>query len=160
MLTLSDFISNNNYNFHNNLIKKSNEEEKTIRNINTSTTSIYYYTIERILLEHSIEFLIDKNNITVDILGNDKYDYENNIYNFIFEYDGIKIPNNINDNEINNILEELNNHIFNTTGFNIEFCNKTITEFIGDKELNKIKQNKLLTYEEVKDEIEINNFMN
>ena len=109
--------------------------KKDIRNINTSTTSMYYYTVERVLLEHAIEFLIDKNIITVDVLGKDKYDYENNIYDFIYEYDGIKIPNNINDNEITSILEELNNHIFNTTGFNIEFCNKAIVEMIGDKDL-------------------------
>ena len=79
-------------------------------------------------------------------------------YDFIYEYDGIKIPNNINDNEITSILEELNNHIFNTTGFNIEFCNKAIVEMIGDKDLQKIKNSKLITYEEVRDEFEVNNF--
>ena len=158
LLTLGDVISNNNYDFQYSLIKKSNEEDKEFRNINTSTASMYYYTVERILLEHAIEFLINNNIITVDILGKDKYDYENNIYDFIYEYDGIKIPNNINANEITNILNELNNHIFNTTGFNIEFCNKAIAEMIGDKELQKIKKSKLITYEEVKDEFEVLNF--
>ena len=56
LLTLSDVISNNNHDFHNNLIIKSREDEKDIENINTTTTSMYYYTVERVLLEHAIEF--------------------------------------------------------------------------------------------------------
>ena len=150
LLALGDVISNNNHNFQNTLINKSNED-KAIKHINTSTTSMYLYTVERIILEHAITFLIQENDISVSVLDKDKYDYENNIYDFICEYDGIKIPNNINENDISIILKELNKYIYDVCGFDIEFCNKSITEFIGDKELQDIKRQKIATYEQVKD---------
>jgi hypothetical protein len=144
---IEDVITRYNPNLKKMLLEIKEDKSNKTYNIDHGTTAIYLYEIENRILESVFNYLVDRNIITSEKINGDI------VYDCILEFDGLKLyKSEITEDLINNI----NKHVLETFNINIEFTIKAIDEFYNMEEIEGIKNNKLKSYEDIKEEFEIN----
>ena len=106
------------------LVKQAQDSDKT--NVNGCVMCMRYQIIENEILQCAVKFFVD-HNFHVDVLV----------------FDGLMIRKT---KEITDeLLDELNDHVYNTTGYEVQFIIKPMNEGhdIPDAELNSINNNEV-----------------